>query len=229
MSNRKIFAVIWRLNAIVILVAGLSAAVVLAVSGFLLIRSGMGTRHSDGGAPAALGERQAILLELGTFSPIPGSPVLKAPLEENRTHSPGYSSSGGDATRNILFFDPATRSATWLRPTANNLILNTIALPEKEDARKAPNTVVFVYVIVDRDSNGDGRLTEADTKQIAISAPNGTGFRVLVSQADRLQGATLLPSGRLLILTTLGKTLTASELEAKDPTAPVSRHAVKSL
>ncbi len=78
--------------------------------------------EEDGGIDdrqAASGERQAILMELGTLSPIPGCPVLKASLEEVRTDSFGDSSSGGDAS-------------------------------------KAPNTVVFDAVIVERDSTGDG-------------------------------------------------------------------------
>ena len=76
----------------------------------------------------------------------------------------------------------------------DNLILNTIALTGAEDASKAADTVVFGDVIVKRDSNADGRLSEADAKQIAMSAAKGRGYRVLVAKAETLPGTTMLPA-----------------------------------
>ena len=46
--------------------------------------------------------------------------------------------------------------------------------PSPDEARTA---VGSFYVVVDRDTNGDKRLSERDTVSLATSAADGTGYR----------------------------------------------------
>lgn len=226
MQTRKIFALLWRINAIIILLVGLIAGAVLSVAGYMLFKDATRTRHVDNVANTALGDVRESAAELGSFGPIQGSTALRAPLTVRQTYALGSGSKEAGSTRNYLYFEPSTRSAYWLRPSMDRVILSSVALPAAEYGEKKQNAVVYVHVTVDKDTNGDDRLTESDAKQIAISAPNGKGYRVLVAKADRLNEATLLASGRLLILYSTGAKLAAVELNPNDLSSPVAEYEV---
>ena len=152
--------------------------------------------------------------------------MLRAPLTVRQTYSLGSGSKEAGSTRNYLYFEPLKRSAYWLRPSMDGVILRSIALPPAEYGEEKQNAVVYVHVTVEKDTNGDDRLTESDAKQIAISAPNGKGYRVLVAKADRLNEATLLTSGQLLILYSTGAKLAAVELNPNVLSSPVAEYEV---
>lgn len=226
MQTRKLFAQIWRINAIIILLVGLISGAVLSVVGYMLFKDATRTRHVDNVANTALGDVRESTAELGSFGEIPGSAVLRAPLTVRQTYALGSGSKEAGSTRNYLYFEPSTRSAYWLRPSMDGVILSSVPLPSAEYGEKKPNAVVYVHVTVDMDTNGDDRITDTDTKRIAISAPNGKGYRVLVPKADRLNEATLLTSGRLLVLYSTGAKLAAVELNPNDLSSPVSEYEV---
>lgn len=226
MQTRKLFVQIWRINAIVILLVGLIAGAVLSVAGYMLFKDATRTRHVDNVANTALGDVRESMAELGSFGKIPGSTVLRAPLTVRQTYALGSGSKEAGSTRNYLYFEPSTRSAFWLRPSMDGVILSSVPLPSAEYGETKPNAVAYVHVTVDKDTDGDDRLTESDAKQIAISAPNGKGYRILVTKADRLNNATLVASTRLLILYSAGTKLAAVEVNPVDLSAPVTEYEV---
>lgn len=226
MQTHKLFARIWRINSVIILLVGLIAGSVLSILGYMLLKDAMRTRQVDNVANVALGEVQASTAELGSFAEIPGSSALRAPLTVNQTYALGSGSKEAGSTRNYLYFEPATRSASWLRPSMDSVILSSTALPSTDYDEKKKDAIVFVHVTIDKDTNGDDRLTASDTKRIAVSSPNGKNYRVLVDNADRLNEATLLASGRLLILYSTGTKLSAIELDPKDLSSPLTGYEV---
>jgi hypothetical protein len=86
--------------------------------------------------------------------------------------------------------------------------------------------VAFVYVSVERDSNGDSRLTATDVKSIAMSDASGKNYRTLVEKADRLNDARLIAPDRLLILYSIGAQLAAVEVNPQQPSAPMQAYDV---
>lgn len=224
MQSRKFFAQLWRINAVIILLVGLMAGAVLSIAGYMLLQDSMRTRHVDNVANTALGDVRESAAELGSFDSIQGSTVIRAPLTVRQTYSIGSGSKEAGSIRNYLYFEPATHSAYWLRPSMDGVILSSVALPSTEYSERKKSVVAHVHVIVDKDSNGDNRLTESDTKQIAISDPNGKNYRVLVPKADRLNEARILDSGRLLILYSSGSKLAAVELNPADLSSSVTEY-----
>mgnify|MGYP000954309856 CR=1 FL=1 len=224
MQTRRLFARIWRINAIVILLAGVIGTVVLSLVGYLLFRDGTRVRQVDNVANIALGEVRESAADLGVFSTIAGSSVLRAPLTVRQTYAIGSVSEEAGPTRNYLYLDPSSRAAHWLRPTMSGVILSSIPIPASEFGEQELKAVVFVHVTVDRDSNGDDRLTESDSKQIAVSAPDGTGYRVLVAEAEKLNAATLISPTRLLVVYSTGTKLSAVEADVDDLSSAVTRY-----
>lgn len=225
MQTRKLFTNIWRINAILILLAGLLAVGLLCVAGVSLVASLTRPRHVDNVAATALGEAKESSAELGSFETIVGSTVLRAPLTVRHSGALGSSYESG-ATRNYLYFDPATRSTHWLCPAMDGLILSSTTLPTTDYGAPKADAVVAVHVIIGKDSNNDERLTDEDSKQIAVSAPDGTGYRVVVAQADRLNKATLLSPTRLLILYSMGSKLAAAEINPRNLAAAATTYEI---
>lgn len=226
MQTRKLFALLWRINAIVILFVGLIAGVVLGLVGYMLFKEATQTRHVDNVANTILGDVRESAAELGSFNPIPGSSVLRAPLIVRQTYSIGAGSKEAGSTRNYLYFDPTTRSAYWLRPTMDRVILSDTMLPDREYHEKNASAVAYVYVSVEKDTNNDDRLTESDEKQIAISSPNGKSHRVVVPKADSLNEATLISPTRLLILYSKGAKLAAVEVDPSDFASSITEYEI---
>ena len=92
-----------------------------------------------------------------------------------------------------------------------SLIVETWTVPEDESSERRSEWVSNVYAVVSTDSSGDAVLTESDQMQIATSRPDGSGYRVLVEKADRINEARLLASDRVLVLYSIGEKLFAVE------------------
>ena len=213
MPGRRFFATVWKINSVLILLVSVLASGVLAVAGYSLLRDAMRIRRVDNVATTALGDIQKSSARLGSFDAVRGSRFLKAPLMVTQTYDFASGSKDAGSVRNYLFFDPGTRSAHWLQPSMESLILQTSSLPNSDYERREQDTEVFVYSIVDSDSSGDARLSDSDRKKIAISGPDGKDFRVVVEQADRLNDARLISPGKLLVIYSLGTNLRGTEVD----------------
>lgn len=224
---RRITPLVWRINAYIILFTGLMAGLVLCVVAFLMVRDATRTRHVDHVANTVVGDVRASTSALGGFEAIAGTAVLRAPLTVQQTYALGSGSKEAGSTRNYFYFDPSARSGHWLLSDTQSVILSSSGLPASARyGDKAPAAVAFVHQVVDKDTSGDDRLSDADARHIAISAPDGTGYRVLVRQADRMNHATLLSPRQLLILYAQGTSLRAIEVDPTDASAPATEYEV---
>jgi hypothetical protein len=153
--------------------------------------------------------------KLGAFETIEGSAVMRAPLQLKQEY-PGtnYSVKGTVASQNYLFFDPVSHASHWLITGNRGLILEAMALPAKNFNRQVEIPVeAVVYTLVDTDSNGDGKLSDADLITIAISDPNGKHFARLLTRGERVNGARLSGKGMLVVLYTAAKQLRAADVD----------------
>lgn len=211
MTSRHFFATVWRINAIILLVVGLLACVVLIATSYLFFKDATRPRHADDVARIAVGGDIASRATLVSFEALPKTAVLRAPLRVTQSYSIGSGSKEASSIRNYLFYEPETRTTRWLKPSMESLIVQTWAVPEDESRESRSEWVSNVYAVVSTDSSGDAALTESDQIQIASSRPDGSGYRVLVEKADRVNEARLLATDRVLVLYSIGEKLFAVE------------------
>lgn len=140
MKSARLFRVVWRINAVLLLAAG-----VLALGGVLvgLVASLSWDRRRDAQPPLAVAEEGERLF-LGAAQVVAGTPFVLLPLESRRPGK-GFASGGDEhATRNLLFHDVRGGESRWLRPDHRSRILDWDQLAaggrvrERWDAGGAP-------------------------------------------------------------------------------------------
>ena len=213
MNRRRFFALVWRVNGLLILVTGVLACGVLGFASWQIYRGFTRTRYASNVVNVADEQIDRSKARLGTFERIEGTSVLRAALMIEQQY--GFSS-GSKETRsvqNYLFYDPATGNSHWLVPGNRGLILSTHQLPERDYGERKKTVVAFIYELVEADTNGDHKLTTNDARVIAMSDPAGLRFARLVSGVDELNGSELTHEGRIVILYTASGTLKAADID----------------
>jgi hypothetical protein len=159
MRWNRAFRYLWRLNAVLILVA--AGAITFGVGALLFsqLQGRMALKHEaeTGPLPPAAGDPR---LFLGQASLVQGTMVMRADLLL-RQEGGSFSSGGYGETRNILFVDPAETEARWLLPDDKHVIVAHSDVTRMEPDRQADRTVATVALVkavdVDRQT-GKGRL-----------------------------------------------------------------------
>jgi hypothetical protein len=82
------------------------------------------------------------------------------------------------------------------------LVLDSHTLFDKlKDANDPSRTVVaVVHVVVEKDTDGDKRLTEKDAISLATSATDGTNYRKLIEGVDQLYSVKQIADDKVLVL-----------------------------
>ena len=190
MTSRRVFAVIWRVNAVLILLTAVLACAVLSFGAWQIYRDATRTRRVSAVVNIAEDRIDRSRLQLGSFQKIEGSGVLRAPLQIEQQYAFGSGSKETISTQNYLFYDPASRSSHWLLPGNQGLFLSLRELPERGDSRPGRPIVAVVY-----------ELVEADTTT-----------RVLTG-VEEINGVILTADARILVLYTSASTLKAAEID----------------
>jgi hypothetical protein len=116
MKASQVFRVIWRINAVLILVASGLAALGLAA----LVIGEMGLTRWGGSAgvdkPLQVQAASGRTLALGQFQIVSGTNIARAYLAAKAPERMA-SSSGSGETRNILFIDLSSGETSWLFPS----------------------------------------------------------------------------------------------------------------
>lgn len=162
----RFFRYLWRVNAVLIFVAGLS--VLIAVSVFIgdeLIRD---VRRMDGRTePEVVSSGQAdSRLTLEQFVPIKGTHFASANLVGEERYSGGLSSSGGGnrEVRNVLFVDLTSGSGHWLLPN-HEKIIDYSADVIRGDEAPSDTPIASLFLVKPRvadPSSADGTLILTD-------------------------------------------------------------------
>lgn len=149
-------------------------------------------------------------LELYPFEPVPGTPYVRAALREpaGGTVWSGYSASSNYAeAQNFLFYDLESGAARWLLAGRVARVVEAFPLswpPRQTDAISSPRSIGevrgFVYVVRERDTDGDGDVDRKDLASVAVSAPDGSGYRIIVPHTPRFLGAFWIDESRARIL-----------------------------
>jgi len=213
MTSRRVFAVIWRVNAVLILLTAVLACAVLSFGAWQIYREATRTRRVSAVVNIAEDRIDRSRLQLGSFQKIEGSGVLRAPLQIEQQYAFGSGSKETISTQNYLFYDPASRSSHWLLPGNQGLFLSLRELPERGDSRPERPIVAVVYELVEADTTGDHRLTASDAKVVAVSTASGLRFTRVLTGVEEINGVILTADARILVLYTSASTLKAAEID----------------
>ena len=185
--TQRLFRIVWRVNAIFILVAGEAATfavVTLAID--LLGCCWSSSQKTCGSNPTSRGASDTgEQLFLGSVSPVPGTMALRGELQA-RCRSSSLSSRSGPygEVRNILFVAGQGRSAHWLLPDNGHVITEQrdIAADDSEQSGKVPvATVVLVKPAHEDLETAEGKLF--------LLAPSGGNVQTVATGVRQLHTA----------------------------------------
>jgi len=181
MKVQKLFRYLWRINAILILMA--AGAITFGVGVLIFQEFGWranARRNAETGVQVAVEPKVDLIL--GHAEPIPGSVILRAELTVSRG-SVKFNSGGYSETRNILFIDPTQKAAHWLVPDNDHVIAEHSDINETDSQRgKLIATAMLVKPRSDQEELVAGRLLLVD--------PTGTNIVEVSSDVRDLQVAT---------------------------------------
>jgi hypothetical protein len=205
MKTRRFFRTVWRLNALIILIAGVLACGLLAFVMLQFLRDMTRTRHVSNVVNVAPEQRGRDRTSLGSFTRVEGTQVFRAPLNIEQTYELSVASKETTSIQNYLFYDPALDRSYWLRAGAPALFVGSHELPERDFEERLPITAML-YEIVERDTDGDQRLTESDLRVIAVADAAGTRLTPVLRDVAQLHAADITTgNAALVIYTTAGK------------------------
>ncbi|MBT1510219.1 hypothetical protein KIP88_06865 [Bradyrhizobium sp. SRL28] len=202
-SESGFFKYVWRFNALAI--AG--AAVVCILLGLYAAATIFKeeTRSRRVTNVVNVGEKDNVSEEFALGSPttIAGTPYVRIPLYRGQSYSASYYSKRSEQNAvNYLFLNISTNESRWLFERAGQLIVDSRVLFSKlKSSPDEPQTGVGVFhVVVERDSNGDNRLTEKDAVSLATSAVDGANYRKLIEGIEQLYSVQQIADDKVLVL-----------------------------
>jgi hypothetical protein len=195
LRSRRFFSVLWRANAVLIFVAGIMGSLVLAFVLFLMWQEATRSRHASDVLNVASNEIEGSTTSLGGFDPIEGTPVLRAELFIEQEYEFSAGSKDTRSTQNYLYYNPTENTTNWLLPGYKGIILATHELPADDYREVRTPPKVVLYELVDRDTNGDGKLTQNDRRDIAVSDPAGTRLTRVLKDVEGFNGGHLAEGG----------------------------------
>jgi hypothetical protein len=205
MTPQKFFRYLWRIDAILILLA--AGAVTFGICALLISELGGRTaikRNAEAGVPVAAEPRTDLFL--GHAQAVTGTPVLRADLTVSREGA-GFSSGGYSETRNILFIDPAQRAAYWLLPDNDHVIGERSDVKDEKDPtrERIVATAVLVKPRTDQLESATGRLllfdaggknvveVANDVRDLHVAVFNGGDLTLLYERGKHLVSAAFDP------------------------------------
>jgi hypothetical protein len=206
MKSQKFFRYLWRINAVLILVA--AGAVTFGVGALLVEEFGARaarSREAEAGIPVVAAGPNA-RLSLGRASVVAGTDVLRADLSLNRGGE-GFSSGGYTETRNILFIEPGQKAARWLLPDNDYVIGQSSDVTDETDrnARRMIASAVLVKPTAGSPETAAGRLllfdppgrkvveVASNVREIHLASLSGGELIILYERDRRLVLATFDP------------------------------------
>jgi hypothetical protein len=204
-SSDRFFRRLWRFNAFAI--AGATVVfVVLALFFIVSILYDQARPHRVTNV-VNVGEQEAVSNEfsLGTPGAISGTPYIQVSLIRRQSYGgPGslYPKRPDRNVVNYLFVNISTNEPRWLFEGAGQLIIESYPMFNRmKTATDDARTVVGAFhAIVDKDTNGDQRLSEHDAVALAASAADGTGYRKLIEGIEQVYSVQQVAEDKALVL-----------------------------
>ncbi len=103
-------------------------------------------------------------------------------------------------TRNILFFVGENLKSHWLFSTHSNLISNISLLTMDIQKDKKEPMIAFAINLIKTDTNGDGVLSDKDSKVIALINPDGSHYTEIEKEITEIIDTKVVNNGKVLML-----------------------------
>lgn len=199
MEENRFFKLVWRFNGLVISVAGVLSVCVLLFVVFKLFQDA--TRERTTKNIVNIEENAAVKesWSLGQFSESNDHKILMIPLHSDQSFDRGYFSKSSNSTRNYLFINTETFEQKWLFDHTNYLIERSDRLRKGDYNSKEP-TIAILYQLVKLDSDHNNRLSAGDLTTIAITTPDGSGYKELITEVELVVDYTLLNEKELFLI-----------------------------
>ena len=203
---KTFFAFISKLNSLFLF--SFFASMLLLVA--LVVWSAFKDQRKDVVAVSnASGSKVEMHFRLEEFKEIPGANAQILKLTATSV-KPGFTYSDYKRdTRNILFLAGDERKARWLFPHQNNVIhtngqLHSKVETENASSRESPTKALYIKYS-DKDTNGDGEISEDDEVSLGLSKPDGEEFATVLTGIDQLYSVSILGDQSISVLYRTGK------------------------
>ncbi len=200
METSRFFRVVWRLNALVILVAGVLAVGVLLFVARELAQDAFRPRQAHGTATITADVETETAWRLGHLSTVEGGPFSYAPLWADQSSDRDYFSKSESSTRNLLFLDASTNASHWLFSDHDQLIWEYTPLTAGCEDDGGRTVRAMLLELIRDDINGDGRWTTSDRHTLGLTRPDGRGYREIMTDVDKLVGHRLVGDDLLVVV-----------------------------
>ena len=200
MEENKFFKLVWRFNGLLISVAGVLAICVLLFGMYQIFKETTRDRNTQN--IVNVEENSAVKENwmVGRFISLTDQNILIVPLNSDQSFDRGYFSKSSNSTRNYLFIDTRTNSKKWLFEHTNYLIEEASHLRIGDDFNLKKPVLAILYTLVKLDSNNDNRLTPSDKITIAISKPDGSGYKEILTNIEQVIDSQVLSENELFIM-----------------------------
>jgi hypothetical protein len=199
MEENTFFKWVWRFNGVVISVAGVLAIGVLLFVGNKLLQDMTRERKAHNVVNIETRSEVKEHWRLGSMAEVRGHPVVMVPLHSDQKYNQSYYNKISLSVRNYLFINTETSSNQWLFDHNNYLIENREYLRSgMGDTKK--NVTAILYSLIQFDTNSDKRLAVTDLKTIALTKPNGAGYKEVLKNVEQFFGSKSIDSNSLLVL-----------------------------
>lgn len=191
-KSQKFFRYIWRINAVLILLA--AGAATFGIGGLLYQEFGFKAarnREAEVGIAVTDPNTKSDLV-LSRASVVEGTQVMRAELQrfpEAGKFSSGYSSE----TRNILFIEPGQKTAHWLLPDNDHIIVDSSEITDQKESSE--RRVVVTAILVKSASESP----ESAVARLLLYDPPGKKIVEVADNVRTIQVATI-KGGELSIL-----------------------------
>jgi hypothetical protein len=183
---KKFFRVIWRINALIICVAGILLVGLLV---FGIAESVIASRNfgAAGSVPVSSGTaaKQNAKLTVSKVESLDGMTIVRATVQFGSSGDGGSFSSSG-------YIPAATNAIRTLFPANNCVIVQSddLYFPAEPCDKRVMKWTDFIFA--DKDTNNDGVISEKDLQTLAVASPDGQNYHVYLTGLDRVLSTQLI-------------------------------------
>jgi hypothetical protein len=200
-SESGFFKHVWRFNALAIAGAAIVCILLGLYAAVTILKEETRSRRVTNVVNVGEKDDASEEFSLGDPAIVAGTPYVRIPLFRGQSYAASYKR-GTLTAVNYLFLNTSTNESRWLFERAGQLIIDSQVLFSK--LKTSPDElrtgVGVVHAVVERDSNGDNRLTEKDAVSLATSAVDGANYRKLIEGIERLYSFQQIADDKVLVL-----------------------------
>lgn len=198
MDENRFFKLVWRFNGLILMIAGLLSIILLIFAGYMFIKEK--TKNKDVSNVINIEKNIEKKFQLGYITNIYGASSVMVSLNSEQNYPQAYFSKSTSSICNYLFINTKDNTQHWLFDNNKSFILNTNSLPAYNYDEDKVSAKAIMYTVIKQDTNKDNKLTANDLKTIALSLPNGTGYKEIVDNIDKFIGQSPIDDNNTLII-----------------------------